>query len=192
MEEVTLKKNGKFSKKMKIAVIVVVAVIALLVFGGVALATTYFADNPAACGKCHVMQNWVDSYSGSQLLDNTHASSNAAKCTDCHQQSVMQKASELLSFIKGGYTVSAKDVNTQSACLNCHQPDKITEAVSVLPEFVSDPKASYHINWENAKACRDPRAELVKCQDCHKTHESGVNYCATCHTSAFSVPAAKY
>jgi nitrate/TMAO reductase-like tetraheme cytochrome c subunit len=179
----------KLSKKWKIAIIVLLAVIVLIGVGGAVVAREYLADNPEACGTCHAMEANVQSYLNSNYLDSAHAASKPqVKCEGCHQQSVLQQAGELISTVRGNYTVSARDVNTQAACTSCHPVDVIIAAVKNRPEFVADPKTSYHLNAGNAKACRDPRAELVKCQDCHKSHDDGVNYCATCHTSKFGTP----
>ena len=179
----------KLSKRWKIALIVLPAVAVLGVVGGAVAAREYLADNPAACGNCHAMQPYVESYFNSNFMVSVHAASEpVVKCEDCHQQSILQQAGELISQIRGNYTVSAKNVNTQASCMSCHQADLIIETIKTRPEFVADPTLSYHLNATNSKACRDPRAELVKCQDCHKSHQSGVNYCGTCHTSKFGTP----
>ena len=177
------------SRKWQMVIIGIVVGVILIFGGGTVVANGYFADNPASCGKCHAMESNVQSYLTSNFMDNAHAAGKqSVKCEDCHQQSIMQKAGELISTVKGNYSVSAKDVNTSAACKSCHPNAQIVAAVQVRPDFVANPKLSYHLNSQNAKACRDPRAELVKCQDCHKSHEPGVNYCATCHTSAFGTP----
>jgi len=182
----------KMSTKLKIILAVVLIVAVLVIGGGTVLAGGFFADSPEACGKCHLMQPWVESYLQSDFLDNVHAAPiQVAKCENCHRQSLFQKANEVFSYARGQRTVSGKNVNTQAACSTCHQPARIVEAVQSRPEFISNPELSYHLNAENAKACRDPRAELVRCQDCHKSHQAGVNYCATCHMSPFGVPVAR-
>lgn len=179
----------KLSKKWKIALIVLLLTAVLAIVGGGVAAREYLADNPAACGSCHAMQPYVQSYLSSNFLDSVHSTSKqGVKCDDCHRQSVLQQAGELISFVKGNYTVSAKDVDTQASCMSCHQVNLIVESVKEQPEFMANPKLSYHLNATNSKACRDPRAELVKCQDCHKSHQAGVNYCATCHASTFGTP----
>ncbi len=180
---------SRLSKRWKVALIVIPVVAVLAVVGGGVFASQYLADNPAACGKCHLMQPYVQSYFSSNFLDSVHGSGKpAARCEDCHRQTIFQQTGELISFIKGDNMVSGKDVNTQESCLSCHNVATIVNSVKNRPEFVANPKLSYHLNAENAKACRDPRAELVECQDCHKAHEAPVNYCSTCHVSSFSVP----
>ncbi len=177
------------SKRWKIALIVIPVVVVLGIVVGAAAASAHFAGNPAACGDCHLMQPYVQSYFNSNYLDNVHSSGNTAvKCVDCHQQSVVQKAGELVAYIRGTSSVSLQDVNTQAACLSCHPIQQVIDAVKSNPEYADNPGLSYHLNAANAKACANPRAELVECQDCHKSHDAPVNYCANCHQSNFSVP----
>lgn len=179
----------KLSKKTKIVLLIVVLAAALALLGGAEAASKYMADNPEACGKCHLMQPYVQSYFGSEHLDNVHAGNKpATKCERCHKQNLLQKGGELISFLSGTKSVTGKGVATQPACLSCHDTASIIESVQEQPDFAAAPQNSYHLNSDNAKACRDMRAELVQCQDCHKSHDAPVDYCSTCHPRPYVTP----
>lgn len=181
--------NIKLSKKWKIILIIVPAAAGLVIAGGAAATSKYMGSDPAACGKCHVMRTYVQSYFSSTHLDNVHAGNKPAiKCEDCHRQTILQKSSELVSFLTGTDSVSGRNVVTNPACLGCHRITSINEGVQNKPGFAADPEGSYHLNADIAKACRDPRAELVQCQDCHKVHKAPENYCSTCHDRPYVTP----
>lgn len=149
------------------------------------------AENPAACGRCHLMQPYVDSYYKSNFIDSVHAKAVMdVKCKNCHQVTLLQQTKQLVSFVTGSYEIPLKqNVQAQKFCSDCHPAKEITAAVRSRPDFAENPLFSYHLTAEEGKiGCRDLRAELVRCQDCHRVHRAGVNYCATCHSSSFSAP----
>ena len=181
------------SKKWRLAIIIVPAMVVLGVGGmaGAAGATGYSSENPSACGKCHLMQSYVSSYYESNFLDSVHARAERdVKCKNCHQMALLQQTQQLISFVPGSYETPLKqNVQAQKLCSGCHPAKEITAAVRNRPNFAENPLSSYHLTVEGGRiGCRDPRAELVRCQDCHQSHRAGVNYCATCHSSRFSAP----
>jgi len=181
------------SKKWKLVIIIVPVMVALGVGGAAGAAGTleYFAENPSACGKCHIMQPYVNSYYESSFIDSAHARAEQdVKCKDCHYVTLVQQTKELIAFVTGNYETPLKhNVRAQEFCAGCHPAKEITDAIGNRPNFAENPLLSYHLTVEAGKAgCRDPRAEFVQCQDCHKVHRSGVNYCASCHSWSFSAP----
>lgn len=178
------------SKKWRL-VIIILPVIGVLGVGGVTGTLGYLAENPSACGKCHLMQPYVNSYYESSFIDSVHTRAERdVKCNNCHYVTLVQKTKELIAFVTGNYETPLKhNVQTQKFCMGCHPVNEITDAIRNRPNFAENPLLSYHLTVEAGKAgCRDPRAELVQCQDCHRVHRAGVNYCATCHSWSFSAP----
>lgn len=174
-------------------IIIVLAIVALLAGGAAGVENTlkYFAGNPSACGKCHIMQPYVNSYYESSFIDSVHSKAERdVKCNNCHQVTLIQQTKELIAFVTGHYETPLKQhVQAQEFCTGCHPAKEITDSIRSRPEFAENPLLSYHLATEGGKkGCRDPRAELVQCQDCHKVHRTGVNYCATCHSSSFTAP----
>ena len=181
------------SRKRRLVIITVSAIVALGVGGaaGAAHTLTYLAENPSACGRCHLMQPYVDSYYESNFIDSVHARAERdVKCKNCHQVTLLQQTKQLISFVTGSYETPLKqNVQAQKFCSGCHPAKEITAALRSRPNFADNHLLSYHLTVEAGKiGCRDPRAELVQCQDCHKVHRTGVNYCATCHSSSFTAP----
>ena len=192
MQEIKVRWQG-LSKKRKLLVIIIAAIVTLGVGGAIAAANTlnYLAENPSACGKCHIMQPYVNSYFESSFIDSVHGKAERdVKCKNCHYVTFMQKTKELISFVIGSYETPLKhNVQAQEFCTGCHPVTEITSAIRNRQDFVDNPLLSYHLTVEGGKSgCRDPRAELVRCQDCHRVHRVGVDYCASCHSSGFSVP----
>lgn len=181
------------SKKWRLGIIIGL-VVGGLVWGGVAGATRaleYAAEDPSTCGTCHIMQPNVNSYYESNFIDNVHAKAEPiVKCKDCHQVTLIQRIKELITFATGQYATPLRQhVRAQEFCIGCHPAKEITDFIRSRPEFAENPLLSYHLATEGGKkGCRDPSAELVQCQDCHRVHRAGVNYCATCHSSSFTAP----
>lgn len=181
------------SKKWRLVIIIIPAMVVLGVGGmaGAAGAAGYSSENPSACGKCHLMQSYVNSYYESNFIDSVHArAERGVKCKNCHSVTLVQQTKQIIAFITKSYETPLKqNVQAQKFCTGCHPAKEITAAVRNRPNFAENPLSSYHLTVEGGKiGCRDPRAELVRCQDCHQAHRAGVNYCATCHSSSFSAP----
>ncbi len=174
--------------------IIIGLVVAGLGWGGVAGATRaleHSTEDPSTCGKCHIMQPYVNSYYESNFIDSVHAKAERdVKCKNCHHVTLIQQTKELIAFVTGHYdTPLRQHVRAQEFCTGCHTAKEITDSIRSRPEFAENTLLSYHLATEGGKrGCRDPRAELVQCQDCHKVHRTGVNYCATCHSSGFTAP----
>ncbi len=149
------------------------------------------ADNPSACGKCHVMQPYVNSYYSSDFLDSLHSKTQRpVKCDDCHKESLIQQSKEVLAFVTGKYqTPITQRPDTQSACVACHPVSQIADPIRNDPKFVEDSKLSYHLTQEKGRVgCYDPRVSIMRCEDCHRAHEPAVNYCIECHYVEFQAP----
>ena len=181
------------SRKWRLCIIIGLVVVGLVwvVVAGAAKVLEYAKENPSTCGKCHIMQPYVNSYYESNFIDNVHAKAEPdVKCKNCHQVTLMEQTKELISFVTGSYdTPLRQHVQAQGFCTGCHPATEITNSIRSMPKFAENPLLSYHLATAGGKnGCRDPRAELVQCQDCHKVHRTGVNYCAACHTSGFTAP----
>ena len=179
------------SKKRRLLIIAIPILVILGVTGGASFTLKHLGENPSACGKCHIMQPYVKSYYDSNSIDSVHAKAEPkVMCKDCHRVTLVQQTKELIDFVTGNYETPIKQrVQEQDLCANCHTLKGITALVSSKPEFTENPRLSYHLTVRNGKVgCSDPRAELVRCQDCHRVHRAGRNYCATCHSSSFSDP----
>ena len=179
------------SKKGKLIVVIIPAVVILGIAGGMSVTLGYYAENPTACGNCHIIQPNVKSYYGSNFMDSVHAKAEPeVKCKDCHYVTLVQQTKELISFITGNYETPLKhNVQVQNRCIECHTIEETLSAIRSKPEFAEDPRLSYHLTVENGKVgCYDGRAAIVGCQDCHRAHETGVNYCINCHYVKFGAP----
>ncbi len=180
------------SKNWRLVTFIVPPIFVLGVVGGVNLALGHFAENPSACGTCHLMQPYVDSYYESNFLDRAHGQSHpAVKCKDCHSMTLIQQTKQVIAFVTANYKLPLKQtIQLQKSCTDCHPDNKTLDTVRKRPKFVENPSLSYHLTVEFGRpGCRDPQAELPQCQDCHRAHSVRVNYCATCHYSFdFNVP----
>ena len=179
------------SKKRRLIIIAIPILVILGITGGTSFTLKHLAENPSACGKCHIMQPYVNSYYESNFTGSVHAKAEpSVKCKDCHYVTLVQQTKELIAFVTGSYETPLKlSVQVQNRCISCHTIKETIGVIRSKPEFVEDPRLSYHLTVENGKSgCSDPQAELVKCQDCHRVHSAGKNYCATCHSSSFSSP----
>jgi hypothetical protein len=180
------------SKIWRLVICIAPPIFVLGAVGGANLALGHFAENPSACGTCHLMQSYVDSYYKSNFLDRAHGQSHpAVKCKDCHSMTLIQQSKQLIVFVTGSYKLPLKQtIQGQELCIGCHPDYKILGALRKKPKFVEDPSLSFHLRVEFGRpGCRDPQADLPQCQDCHRAHGARVNYCTTCHYSFdFDVP----
>jgi nitrate/TMAO reductase-like tetraheme cytochrome c subunit len=127
------------------------------------------SDKPSFCTSCHNMQPMYDSYQHSNLLANSHAKAkDKVVCHDCHESSLVKKASEGVKYVTGDYETPMKTRGfSDDMCLKCH---KMNEVKSKTNFDGSNPHQS-HLG-------------KLECSSCHKMHEPSKVYCSNCHESS--------
>jgi hypothetical protein len=163
------------SRKWRLAIIIVAAGVILGV-GGVYGSLAYFAANPSACGTCHLIDPYVESYYESDFLDNAHAEAeDQVKCKECHDVALIQIAAELVTFVTGNYELPLEQREyPQEFCTTCHPVEDVLEATTKAnrPEFERNP------HWNHIELVEG----IVECQECHRAHRGGLNFCyENCH-----------
>ncbi len=160
------------SRKRKLVLIVLPSIVALGVIGGVA-SLQIFERVPSACGVCHAVKPYVESYQVSGNVDKAHADAEeTVVCSDCHKSSISDKINELVVQINGDYPDPLEEVmnipNMKDICLSCHPTEEIEYATRL---YALDPHYSDHFGQ-------------MDCSLCHKVHldRPRSNYCRdTCH-----------
>ena len=165
-------------KKRKIILALGVTVVVAMTLAGLAL--WQYHERPQFCATCHVMQPYLDSWTGSTsetMLALEHAEEDVT-CLDCHEPTVEQQMQELVSYVKADFSTPLKTRNFgQDTCFDCHLPNEQTsydEIVARTEDYVVDgervnPHAT-HLGEE-------------ECYRCHRVHRTslGITYCYSCH-----------
>ena len=142
---------------------------------------TYMQHDPAFCQSCHIMEKSWDRWATSD-----HAE---VECHDCHQQSMLESASQLFSFITRDFDRIEKHALVQDeACEDCHE--------SGDPNWLQVAATAGHVKHADEEniACTKCHAATVHrfepsgaiCQVCHQGQEMEVDkmndmHCAVCH-----------
>ncbi len=168
------------SRKWRLAIIIVAAGVILGVVG-VNVSLAYFAANPSACGMCHFIDPYVESYYESDFLDTAHAEAeDQVKCKQCHVVALPQIVKELMNYVIGNYELPlVQRAYQQEFCTSCHPVEDVFEATNRdnRPEFEQNP------HWNHLP---DVKEGIVECQECHRAHRSGLNFCyEKCHDADF-------
>lgn len=160
------------SRKWKLVIIIVPVAAAVIGVGGLFGTVQYFKQ-PQSCVTCHILEPYLGSYQNPDFLDYAHAQAEeAVVCKDCHTETLIEVAMELVIYVLGDYEYPFLERRySGEMCLSCHPNEEIIEATADLPE---NPHDSHF-----------PGAE---CRICHKVHRKSENYCNTCHTVEFLVP----
>ncbi len=164
------------SRKWRLAIIIVAAGVILGV-GGTYGSLAYFKANPSACSICHVIEPYVELYYESDFMDNAHAILDPpVKCKDCHHATLVQLTKELITSVTGNYEEPlVQREYEQEFCTSCHAVEDVFEATNRdnRPEFDLNP------HWNHLP---DVKEGIVECQECHRAHRGGLNFCyEKCH-----------
>lgn len=174
------------SKKWKLVIIIVPVAVAMIGVGGVYGSLAYFEANPSACGVCHFIQPYVDSYYESDFLDNAHAKAeDQVKCKDCHVTTLTQIALEGINFVLGNYELPLETRKySQEFCFACH--GNYEEIIELTKDLV-EPVLIFDVNEGKLKTVEFNRHAShygeVECSVCHKIHREQEDYCARCHSA---------
>jgi hypothetical protein len=168
------------SRKWRLVIISLSAIVVLGV-GGVYGSLAYFAANPSACGACHFIEPYVESYYESDFLDNVHAEAeDEVKCKECHVVTLDQIVKEGRAFVTGDYELPLETTffYEQESCLACHSLEDVQGATKDdwkgRSAVYFDPHDSPHLTGEKG---------YIECQWCHRAHDKsrGMTYCLGCH-----------
>lgn len=174
MNRMTPKKNpsGKFRKLIMAGGFLIPFFILLLAgMGYGAYQLTYLPK--VACNSCHNIRPYVESYFGSDHLDNLHNQANVG-CKECHKASFSEMAGELVTYISGDYQVPMRETElSNETCLSCHLSyENVREKTS---DLVPNPHDSPH----------DPN---LACTTCHNSHRESELLCDQCHQFELTLP----
>jgi len=159
------------NRKLGVWAIVGIAASALLVAASAGGGYLIHLSNtsPQFCGTCHIMDRAVNSYLGSNDLDNLHLQANVG-CKECHDYPLSAEIRGGVNYIIGNYTVGPDGellpvVYEDDICLKCHiSKDFVTATTDFL-----------------AKNPHDSHNGMLSCRTCHVTHGDQIDYCSRCH-----------
>ena len=159
------------SRKRRLAIAILSAIILLGVVGGVGF--WKYHEQPQFCGICHIMDPYLESWQGSDLLAYAHAQE-AVTCLNCHEPTLQQQMQELEVYVRGEFTVPLKERKFPvEFCFDCHLPHEHTSYEEIIQRTAGlelNPHDS-HISEINE----------MDCSICHKMHKPSEDYCAQCH-----------
>lgn len=125
-----------------------------------------FSTHPEMCSSCHIMEDHVESYFGSEYMDHVHEQANVS-CKDCHSDySLGDQLNSVWQYVTGNYASVMQTRRVEdSMCLQCH--------ISL----------EYHANRTDYLR-RNPHLSHwpeLRCTSCHMSHDEQVDYCSRCH-----------
>ncbi len=142
----------------------------------------WYHEQPQFCGICHLMDAYVESWQGSDLLAQEHGEE-AVACLDCHEATIEEQVRELVVYVSGEFRVPLKERRYPAEeCFACHLPNEHTswqEVIERTRDYVVTGKV---INPHDPHAGLEEMSQY-ECYSCHKMHRDspGVNFCYTCH-----------
>jgi len=150
---------------------VIALLLGMVVVGGVgAVGLWQYHEQPQFCATCHIMEPYLESWNGSDLLANAHALENVT-CLDCHEPTLQQQMDELVVYMQGDFTVPLEERQFETQfCFDCHEPNEHTSYEEVI-QLTEALELNPH----------DSHLGEMDCDICHKTHRPSEDYCAQCH-----------
>ena len=157
----------------------VLAIILLVIFGG-SMAAYEYHGTPQFCGNtCHLMQSYVDTWTDveeTNYLAASHAK-NGVTCLDCHEKTLDQQVSELVTYIHQDYRDPLRRRQfDNSMCLNCHMEENQHQSYEAIATRTADWLVEYNRNPHDP-----PHYEDLECSTCHRSHRESEILCADCH-----------
>lgn len=205
---------ARMSKRAKVTVVVIVAVVAA---GGVGFVQWH--GTPEFCGAiCHdPMDAYVANYTtgeydvygnkmGSEAESQAmaaylHKVSDSITCLDCHDATVAEQLAEGRAWLTGDYETAGTNAQGQTYLYDLTGDELVQYRGITADEFCL--KEGCHTDLDgNDVLTRDQLTELTEylgdynphlfdghygvsqCTDCHKAHSQSVNMCTDCHDEA--------
>lgn len=151
-------------KKQKVWMI---AGVAIVVIGAAGMGLWNYHEKPQFCAACHVMDPYLASWEESSLEAHVHAQEDVA-CLDCHEPTIKQQVTELISFVTHDYETPLTELKVpQEECLACHEHGNYAELAEATADRERNPHESH---WGE-----------MECRLCHKMHKPSELYCTQCH-----------
>jgi len=164
------------AKKWKRTMGVVWGVIILGIAGGAGL--WQYHQQPSFCGLCHIMNPYVESWNGSDLLAQRHGEVGVT-CLGCHEATLEQQVHEVVAFVRGDYEDPLKQRRfPMDFCTRCHEHESYEQLAGLTSGLEDQVGANPH----------DSHYGELECHLCHRVHRDSVDYCAGCHTWGWDVP----
>lgn len=147
-------------------------ILVVVLVAGTTLATAGYKwhNQPDFCAAvCHdTMGYYFDNFDQGSDLARVHKEANVT-CLDCHEASLEQQVSEVLTQISGDYDIPLRQRSLEDdVCLKCHISVESLQAKTDLLE--KDPHGGNITGHQN-----------FTCNNCHKSHSKQVNQCSKCH-----------
>jgi cytochrome c nitrite reductase small subunit len=162
-------------------VLIVGSAVAVVVAAVAGQALWKYHENPEFCVLCHVMDPYLASWQGSDLLANTHAQSDLA-CLDCHEPTIPQQVSEVFKYVTKQYEQPLAPVQFPNEfCLSCKEHGSYEDLAERTKAYVVNGQL---MNPHDPHPNPDPRIpEHFECWHCHSMHKTsrGIDYCWGCH-----------
>lgn len=142
---------------------------------------SYMQDDPEFCQSCHIMTESWDRWATSD-----HAE---VGCHECHQQSMLESASQLLSFITHDYERVEKHAVVQDeACEDCHEsgdPNWLQVAATAGHKLHADVENIACTTCHSISVHRFEPSGAI-CEVCHDEQPMAVEkmkdtHCPVCH-----------
>jgi nitrate/TMAO reductase-like tetraheme cytochrome c subunit len=160
-------KTKKKTNWLKISVIVNGVIILGVAVALGAMAILHQSDtNPQFCGTCHIMDEYVESYTSGTNMDSVHAKA-GVQCKECHSAyGIPEEIESGFKFVTGNYdpTVPQRKFD-DDMCTQCH----------ISLDFVAD-----QTDYLRRNPHRSHTSDL-KCRTCHISHGEQIDYCSQCH-----------
>jgi hypothetical protein len=176
-----------------------VLVIALFVLAG-SMVWDYH-EKPQFCATCHIMQPYLDGWTGTTLDENgnellaAHHQEADIACLDCHPADLGQQVSELTAYIKGDFSDPLKPRKfPDEFCTTCHSDDALRIAETenyvvtweLAPVFAGMLLTASDQSWTNVNSMTiNPHTISVDITNSSDPHHAGgpAITCSSCHKS---------
>jgi hypothetical protein len=167
----------EFRKHLSLAAVFTAIILVVAVSVGAVTEKIVYQKDPQSCAKCHLIKQYVDTWSQSDFLDHAH-SKKGIGCRECHQLSPQQEKANVNAFNKNKFKTPLKVREyDQEMCLRCHGSYK------EIIERTRDLKAK-----GLSRNPHDSHYKEVQCNLCHRAHRESVDYCSQCHPPVVKKP----
>ena len=155
--------------KRRTVCIIAGAVVLVAIATGVGL--WQYHQQPQFCSICHIMQPYLASWEGTELLANAHAQADVT-CLECHEPTIQQQVDELVAYVTGDYREPLRErAFSKDWCFRCHEHQSYAQVIELTQGLKEEWGRNPH----------DSHFGELECRHCHKMHRESTIYCAQCH-----------
>ena len=185
------RRRCRFLRRSLKAIALIALGVALIAVVGVTVVWGHFWEfrigdpTSESCGRCHLLQSYVESLTDPVMLASRHTLGNV-ECIDCHERTLEYQVRETIAYLTNDYPQPfVRAQYPMTTCFQCHTHTSYDQLAWRTTDLgISDAQA----HGRPANPHQPPHYSNLECHSCHRMHRPSTLLCAECHAYQFRIP----